>query len=412
MGTMSAPTIRNAPSAPASSQPAAAQSNAVAQQAQAPIPFTRASRQKSFLPFTISNVTLTAAQQTIGPIEIAPAGYIRYIELQVTATTSGNAATVAFAADAPWNLIQGMFVYNSAGDTIQVPLDGYTVYVQNKYGCLSQNPPNNDPKKDPNYGSGPVTGAGGNGGSFVFVVRIPWEIDARDALCALPNMAANKSYQLGFTLNASTAIYTTPPTSQPVISIAAVVHYWHAPDQANANGYPQQTAPRGNGSLSMWRTQQPTVNAGTDQYIQLLNVGNVLRCVFFILRNGSGVRDSVDWPALVQIVLNNDVMFYEPAGLLKRDIVQAYGLDGSLALDSKNGLDTGVFPLPYTLWDGADGVGVAAAGNNRDHWLPTLDTTLLQLHASSWGGSAGQLNILTNEIKPASSQAIYSPFFI
>lgn len=406
---MSAPTIRNAPSGGDTSQPAAS-TPPVAQAAQAPIPFTRAARMKSFLPFSVPNVNLTAQQQPVGPIEIAPAGFIRYIELEITGTTAGNAATVAFAADGPWNLLQAVFVYNSAGDTIQVPLDGYTVYAQNKFGCLSQNPPNNDPKRDPAFST--TTGAGATGGSFKFIIRIPWEVDSRDALASLPNMAANKSYQLGFTLNSSGQIYTTPPTTLPVISVAAVVHYWHAPDQSNTNGYPQQTAPRGNGTLSMWRTQQPNVNSSTDQYVQLLNVGNVLRCIIFILRTAAGVRTSADWPALAQLVLNNDVMFYEPKDFLLRDICQAYGLDGSLTADNKGALDTGVFPIPYTLWSGADGVGVAAAGNNRDLWLPTLDTTLLQLHASSWGAAAGNLNILTNEIKPSSSQALYSPFFI
>ena len=410
--SLSAPTLRNGSSAPAGQQNSAAPQPPVANNVQAPIPFTRASRMKSFLPFSLPNVTLTAAAQPIGPVEIAPAGFIRYIELEIKAVTSANVAAVAFAADAPWNILQQVFVYNSAGDTIQVPLDGYTVYVQNKYGCLSQNPPNNDPKRDPAYGTGPVTGTGGTGGSFTFIVRIPWEVDSRDALASLPNMAANKSYQLGFTLNASTAIYTTPPTAQPVITVTGIMHYWHAPDAANANGYPQQTEPRGNGTLSMWRTQQPTVNASTDQYVQMLNVGNVLRFICFILRNGSGARTSADWPALFQLVLNNDVMFYEPKDNLQRDIAQAYALDGSASLDTKGALDTGVYPLPYTLWTGADGVGVAAAGNNRDLWLPTLDTTLLQVHASSWGAAAGQLNILTNEIKPSSSQALYAPFFI
>lgn len=408
---MSAPTIRNGSGPANGAQPATVQPP-VASNAQAPIPFVRASRMKSFLPFSLPNVSLSAAPQPIGPVEVSPAGFIRYIELEIIATAAGNSAVVAFQPDAPWNILTQVFVYNSAGDTIQVPLDGYTVYVQNKYGCLSQSPPNSDPKRDPVYGSGPTTGSGATGGSFKFVVRVPWEIDSRDALGALPNMAANKSYQIGFTLNGSGQIYSTAPTVQPVISVNAVVHYWHAPDSANANGYPQSTEPRGNGTLSMWRTQQPTVNASTDQYVQLLNVGNVLRFVCLILRTSAGVRTSADWPALFQLVLNNDVMFYEPKDFLLRDIAQAYALDGSFTNDTRGALDTGVFPLPYTLWTGSDGVGQVGAGNNRDLWLPTLDTTLLQIHASSWGAAAGSLNILTNEIKPSSSQALYSPFFI
>ena len=44
---------------------------------------------------------------------------------------------------------------------------------------------------------------------------------------------------------------------------------------------------------------------------QLLNVGNAIRAVAFILRDSSSVRTEVDFPATVNIKFLGDVLFYK-----------------------------------------------------------------------------------------------------
>lgn len=376
---------------------------ATQQQAAAVVPFTRASRRRTMIGFDTGNVTLTAAAPTTpAPIQIPPGGYLRYLDLQVSGTTAGNSANTTFAADGPWNAIQQMQVTNSAGDTIIAPVTGYQLYLINKYGALGDDPPFADPRQ-PNNGFTTTTGAGATGGSFAFLVRIPFELDPRDAFCALPNMASNKSYQLQIQFAASNSIYGTPPTAPPVMRITATMGYWNMPAASNAAGIAQATEPLGNGSVSMWRIQTAPVTAG-DRLVQLTNVGNVIRVLIFVLRTAAGARTTADLPAISQIVLNNDVLFYRPDTLWVDDMATAFGYTTG-ALDAAGGTDTGV----RVLHDFFDQRGKVLVDGPRDQYLPTVDATLLQLRATSFGASANTLEVLSNEVKPTSGMALYSP---
>src|SRR6478752_5017783 len=53
-------------------------------------------------------ITLSAAQQNLQPFVVPAYGYLREVLLVVTATATGNAAAVAYNADAPWNVIRSM----------------------------------------------------------------------------------------------------------------------------------------------------------------------------------------------------------------------------------------------------------------------------------------------------------------
>jgi len=91
-------------------------------------------------------MSATGATSNLGPLEIPPTGFLRFLDLILSGVTSGNAATVAFKADAPFNAISYITLTNAAGDTIIVPIDGYALYLFNKYGALSEDPPGGDPK--------------------------------------------------------------------------------------------------------------------------------------------------------------------------------------------------------------------------------------------------------------------------
>lgn len=381
------------------------QTGATAEQgkAVAVVPFTRASRKRTMLGFDTGNITLTAAAPvTPQPIQVSPAGYLRFIDISVTLTTAGNAATVTFAADGPFNGIQQLQVTNSAGDTIIVPITGYQLYLLNKYGALGEEPPFADPRATAN-GFSTTAGAGATGGSATFQLRIPFEIDPRDAFCALPNMAANKSYQVQIQFSASNAIYGTPPTTPPVARVTSVMGYWNMPAAANAAAIAQATEPLGNGSVSMWRIQTPPVTTG-DRLVQFTNVGNVIRVYILVLRTAAGARTTADLPAISQLVLNNDVMFYYTDALWQNDIATAYGYTTG-AVETAGGLDTGV----RAYYQFMDQRGKVLVDGPRDQYLPTIDATLMQWRATSFGASASTLEVISNEIKPISGMALYSP---
>lgn len=385
-------------------QPKARPAGSAAGKPMPTIPFARASRKKTKQAFNLGPFTLSGAQQTLTPIQIPPGGFLEFVDILFTCTTASNAATVVFAADAPWNALAYIDLRNSAGDSVIVPFNGYQLYLINRWGVLGVDTPNGDPRRSPAFFATAGVGAG-LGGSFGWLLRVPLEIDPRDAFCAVPNLAANKAYQLQLGINANAPIYTTPPTTPGVVTIQGLMGYWSQPNAQNAGGVAQETKPVGNGSVSLWRLQPAVVTPG-DRLTQLLNVGNVIRTVIFTLRTAAGARDAADWPATSQIVLNDDILFYLPTGYWQHYMATDYAYNTGAA-DAAGGLDSGV----YVLSQLNNQRGSVQSDGPRDQYLVTYNTTLLQLRSTVFGASVNTLEIITNEIKPISALALYNPNF-
>lgn len=401
-----APTVRrgNVPQ----NQARNVQQNNQNQRAAQPIPFTRAARRKQGQAYQ-DTYTLGASVVTARPIEVPASGFLRKLEFLFTVTSSGNSATVAAPGATlsfPWNLIASIQVTNAAGDSITVPLTGYELYLINKY-LGDREPPNCDPYNDPQY-SAVVTGAGGTGGSFAFRLYFPFELDPRDAFCALPNMASNKSYQVIIQWNAVATIFAGGTAPNGTVSLALTVdqHYWGQPQPANAEGMPQETEPAANGSVSLFRRQADTVSAG-GRVMQLYNVGNVIRWGAFYLQSSAAnnPRTDSDFPALSYIRLNNDQMFLKRKGGWASEMRERYGFGTAAATkDAAGFLDTGV----YVMSDYIVQHEHVTPDSPRDQYLVTVDATLYQYEAAVFGATASLFTLLQNEIKPNSAAALYS----
>ena len=394
------------PSAAGNSRPAIPTSGAKAP-AQV-IPFTRASRKKSRLVLQTAAVTLNTTVQAIPALQIPAGGFLKRLKLSVVGTTSGNSATVAFQADAPFNLLQQISLLSPNGDTLINVIDGFSLYVINKYGAIGTG--KFDPLANPGYSA--VAGAGATGGSFAYEAHIPIETDSRDAFTALQNMAANQSYLLQFSLNTLALVYSTAPTTAPSVVITIVMEYWAAPAPTNADGVMQASFPVGNGSVSLLQVQTPAIVAGSQQNIQLVNVGNVIRTVFLILRNSSAVRDETDWPTVSNWYLNNDPLYYKTKSQWRNEMAQQYGyFAGLTTAPTLNALDNGVFVLTDFMNDGGTGDYVVQGGSNRDLFLVTESSTAFNYEAVSWGASASTLFVIEHVIRPISAAALYAPQF-
>ena len=384
--------------------------NGAPQQQQGPvIPFTRASRKKNAFSFSLGPTALvTGGVTSFNPIEIPAQGFLRKIRIEVTLTTAGNGAATSFAADGPFNALSTISVTNAAGDPLQVGMTGYQQFLTNKYGCHSSDAPWSDPRNDQQFTL--VTGAGATGGSAHFFLDIPFETNPRDAFTAIPNLAANKSYLLQLQAAASSLIYGVAPTNPPTITIVGTAFYWAQPKATNSRNVQQMRAPSGNGSVSLLRIQTPPVTPG-DKYVQLTNVGNVIRYIIFVLRTAAGARSDADWPATFQFIVNDDPMFYMPNTLWQSDMSEAYGLlkgtTGGAAVatkDAAGALDSGVYVL-YQFMQQQPTIG---CDHPRDQYLPTLDASKLQVRGTNWGATANTLEVITNEIKPTSSAVLFS----
>lgn len=374
------------------------------------VPFTRAARKMSRM-IGQYNVTPGTTVVPLNNIPLPAAGFMRFLRLTVTGTTAGNAATVTFKNDAPFNLLNNVSVQTANGDALTSPLDGFLLYVINKYLALGSG--RRDPVADPAYSV--TAGSGATGGSFKFQIRIPFEIDTRDAFGALENMAANQSYLLQMSALDTGHIYGTAPTTPPNVTIRAVMEYWAAPNATTTQGIAQQIAPNGDGSVNLLQTAQPPVVAGTNQSIQLPNVGNTVRALVFILRDSSGVRDSADWPDISTFYQNGQPLMLKTKDNWLTQMAEEYNITGGVsATPAVNTLDTGVFVVTDFMNDGGSGNGKVDGGANRDLLLVTGSQTALNFEATSnWGATAGTtLQVLTNAIRPSSPQALYPPVLI
>lgn len=405
---MAAPTVRRNQATPGRGNTQQQAQNGGQRAAVQPIPFCRAARQKSGQAYQDSYV-LGASVVTARPIEVPASGFIRYLEFLFDVNSTGNSAVVAAPGGTfafPWNLIASIQVTNASGDSITVPLTGYELYIINKYGGTDQSP-NNDPYNDPAF-EAVTAGAGATGGSFQFRLKFPFEIDPRDAFCALPNMASNKSYQVVIQWNAVATIFSqgTAPNGTVTLALTVDQHYWGQPQPQNAEGIPQETEPQGSGSVSLFRRQADTVSAG-GRVMQLYNVGNVIRWSAFMLFSSAtgNPRSDTDFPTLSYLRLNNDQLFLKRAQTWESDMRNWYGFGTAAATKDAAGLlDTGV----YVLADYMAQHGNVQPDGPRDQYLVTVDATLYQYEAAVFGATAQQFVVIQNEIKPNTAAALYS----
>lgn len=373
------------------------------------IPFTRAARKKTRLIGTFGPTALGATATQLAPIQVPANGYLRKLTLDITGTTAGNAATVAFANDAPFNVISQLSFSAANGDSIINAIDGFTLYVLNKYGAFATQ--GTDPTRDPTFSK--TTGAGTTGGSFHMQLDIPLEFDSRDASGALANMAANQSFLLQMFYNASAALYSTAPTNPPSITMTITAEYWAAPAAQNAQGIPQAVAPICNGLVSLIQTQTPPIVPSTDQTVQLTNVGNTIRMLIFILRTSGGVRTETDWPNIMQLSVNNDVWNFKTKNNWRNEMADQYMLYGGItATPTAGALDNGVYVYTDFVNDGSSGDGIVQGSSNRDLMLVTNSATALNIEAQNWGATAGALSVVTNSLRVPDPSAFYHPFGI
>lgn len=379
----------------------------------ASVPFSIASLRRIRQAFDTGNLALG---QNVAAIEIpAAGGFLRFMELVVTGTAGGNSAAVTFNADGPFNALSFIEFLPPSGDPPIVPHTGYQIAMWNKYGAFSDTPPYCDPRRDNQFSA--VVNTGATGGSFNFIIRIPFEIDPASGFCSITNSAANKSYLLNLIVNTSGNIYTVAPTVAPTVRVVGWMYYWDEPASNTRQGTTQTPGPLGLGSFSQLRLDQPPITAG-DKYIKINNGGPVLRGLGIVLRTSTNAREAdANAPGTWDFVFNTRDRWLITDLQLLSDMSAAYGyglnytglvftaVSGAVTkppADTPAGLDTGVRFFPYFM----DFGGINPTGP-RSQYQVTADATLTQLRGISFAGTTTTMEILTNLIRPASAAALY-----
>lgn len=337
------------------------------------IPFAHAAHEHTEPVITDASLQLGAAQQPRGPFDVPAYGFLRHIYLQVQAS-GGVLGSGVLHPDYPFNVIQNLALVDVNGAPIFGPLDGYGALQSNIWGGYSFR---QDPRLSPNY-VGTI--------NFSFGLRVPIEIRADDGYGCLANQNAAAAYKLSWTLNTSNACFTTAPTTAPNVQVRAWLEAWSQPNAADLANNPQQREPSGHGTTQFWSAFGPRATVAGQQSVILPRVGNMIRNLIVIARDGTGARNDSVMPDPIQWnwdarILRLESQFYRIAKQME-------------LLQSGAARDTGVFVFPFNY----GGLGSFVGADDLGLWLPTVQATRLELAGSS--ASSGTLQIVTNDVAP------------
>lgn len=384
----------NTQQAPAAPGSAGQSGQGNAPQPQSVVPFVRGTGKGKYKFFSKSGLTLTTATQDLGPIDIKAYDYMRSILVTFTTTSNGGATGTA-QADAPFNAFTNVAVKQPNGQTMyQVSSGLHAAYIQ-KYGYYREY---GDPRADPNFLV--------HGSAATFAFRIPFELDNRDALGALPNKDAAAPFSLELTLNTLTNVFGSGQGTSPTFTVEAWLEAYDQPPTV-LNGQGVQTTPPNMNTLQRWTEQNITMSTGQFD-ARVRKLGNYLRLLIPIMRNSSNARIVTNgWADPMQIVLDEDVKDNISQADWTRRIWEHWGYGAiqsgtaatggtasiaSVAIDTPLGQDTGVWPIQYFI-DGRDHT------ENANWYLPTIESEDYLLRGS-WGSAVSKLVMLVCEVLP------------
>ena len=374
------------------------------------VSFVRGSGEGRYV-FEVQSGLVLGNAQDIGPIDIKAYDYMRSILVKVETTTAGSGTVTAVgSADYPFNIISYLRVKQPNGQTMYSVSNGHHAAMIHKYG-LSRPLLMTDPRSDPEF-IAPSNVAAATAPTVQFAIRIPFELDLRDALGALPNKDAAAPFTLELGLNSTSTIYATPPATAPTIKITPILEAYDQPPET-LDGKPVETTPPNMNTLQRWTEQSITMVSGAFD-ARVRKLGNYVRELIFISKTTAGARiatalpsattvnpTQTGWSDPMQIVLDEDVKDNLPSWLWLRDIWEIWGFGGLTggatafpANDGAGGFDNGVWPYQYCAV--RDDPTVEAVSK----YLPTIESEDYLLRGQSWGTSVGKLVILKCEVLP------------
>ena len=353
------------------------QPQTTAQPAGAGAPFTRMSRQMQILgPVSAGNAFGTLFTPQIKPV----GGYVRYYPLYIQASGGSGATTAAVAsADAPWNVIQNLFLRDPFGQPI-IQADGYSLYLIDLYGGQSGMLQfGNQSTANPSFQNVQTSG------NFFVRFHLPFELDS-SGYCSLPAMNAASQPSIWVQTNPQTVVYSTVPVpTVPTLQFQLDEEFWAAPVDN------PQFAPPDVGSSAQWSvTKAPTgIAAAQFQRIVLPRVGALTNTLILILRDSTGAR--IDgWPATdLSLWVDGVPHLYETFAERVDKMWAQFGVTrptGVIVYTFRNSVQTSV-----------------STADTYDLILPTSPATLLEI-VGTWGTATTQGGVSTTTISNAPAQ--------
>jgi hypothetical protein len=347
-----------------------------------------------------TTVTLTVGTQVLNPqYQVPSTAYLNEIEILAEGASAGNSATVVFTADGPFVAIQSLIFTDTGNNEIITAITGWDLMVINKFGGYKFN---DDPRSGPVFVA--TAGAGGTGGTFAFVLRVPIELVPRDALGSLPNKSSSTPFKVKMTINTLAAIYSTAPTVAPTLRIRMnPVSYWQ-PTAQDGSGNAVQPNPPGVSTTQYWNKTDYTVNAGSFTTQLDNSVGYPVRNLIFILRDStlSRAQGEADWPDPARLQVQATLTAQKLRTIWRDEIAKDYGYTGAVG-DTVGSKDNGVYVLNF-----CKDFYAKPGWENRRSYLRTTDGMRLQLKGTIGGSGSHTMTVLTNYVGVAGGTTLAS----
>jgi hypothetical protein len=368
------------------------------------IRFTVASRpQRRFSATqTVSNL---AGSTSFQPIQLPATGFVRKLSLLFTASVTSASAGAVVAGDGPWNLINGVTITDATGQAIMQPINGYNLYLVNKYFSTGSMENTNIPRAwaNPQLGPDYAFSSTATTGTALFRLDIDFEQDYNNGYGCIPNLDSNASLQLKIDVAPSTNAFSGTTTSAATLSVRVAQYYW-APVGSSVGGVAAMTQPVGFGDYVETRYETQTLSASTENTVQVTNRGGLIKGMIAVSR-AAGVRTAYTAATNVGLLLDNNAidegipieehfdMVRRMYGYIGTDLTTSYA---PLTAGTLPGLDRGVM-----VWN------FGGLSGGRDSWLATRVGSLLQAKLSP-GASATQLEIITQLAQVKDAGAFYA----
>lgn len=331
----------------------------------------------------VNTTTPGAAAQDLPVYNPSSNNYLRGVWIVSTCLTSANAATVAFQADMPLGAYSQVTFQDANEKPIVGPFDSYTLAMVSKFGGYQNL---GDPRASAVYSV--TSGSGSTGGSFTQVLYVPIEVNLRDGFGALQNQSSASTFQLKLTLAASTAIYSTAPTTLAGVKTQIYEDGWWKGNQAGVDATPPQA-----GSTQYWTRQTYNGINGAQQFQVSAGLGYPIRMYMLInydVGNSTRATGDTDFPDPFQLIFKGTSEWNVSKTLWKDQMSRWYFYNATTA-DAALGLENGVYVLPYHLsFDLAPGAELA------DAYKKTNQGDLNQFVAS-WNGNS-KLFVVANYV--------------
>jgi hypothetical protein len=322
------------------------------------VPFRAATLERVDILAGESLAMTTGTQRIERTLEGAGFIYGIWLDVAATAATSTAASVAVYAEDAPFNALDSVILRDVNGEIANCQgWNLWAAHLINGYGKATPSTGNAPGSALPssagvggvgttasqdanivlNVGAVGTASTGATaGGNFRFPIRVPVATNRRDLLGILANQDRAQKYSLRTDVAASSAVFSTAPSSLPTVAINKFYEQYSVPLPTAPDGSPQEIFPPSFGTV-LFHTQTvsesaPANGSTVNHYIR--RIGNTVRWFGLIFRSATSgsatpIRGNADGnpPNLLRLKLGEDSVFSESWNYRRGVMFERYGFD-------------------------------------------------------------------------------------